>query len=201
MTETSRRDRNTQAKRERIFAAAAELFSQFPCDDVTTQQVADRADVAIGTLFRYAATKGELILMVNNDVWARAIDAGVDRARHMSDVADGLFALALPTLELAIAQPDTTYAYQRELMFGAPDEQFRSEGERLVARFIDHAAEILAGPNAGREAHVAGQSVFAVVHLAAVRATRAPDGIIETARAQLTQLAAGFSAAHHDADH
>jgi len=37
-------------------AAARELFAQRGVSGVTTQQIADRADVAIGTLYRYAAT-------------------------------------------------------------------------------------------------------------------------------------------------
>ncbi|WP_457962206.1 TetR family transcriptional regulator [Arthrobacter sp. D1-29] len=33
---------------------------------MTTQQIADRADIAIGTLYLYAATKAELLIMVQN---------------------------------------------------------------------------------------------------------------------------------------
>jgi AcrR family transcriptional regulator len=45
-------------------AAARELFAERGVSGVTTQQIADRADVAIGTLYRYAATKAELLIMV-----------------------------------------------------------------------------------------------------------------------------------------
>ncbi|MGP3708967.1 helix-turn-helix domain-containing protein [Gordonia paraffinivorans] len=38
---------------------------------VTTQEVSARAGVAAGTLFRYAATKSELLLMVYNEVLGR----------------------------------------------------------------------------------------------------------------------------------
>ena len=60
----SRRDRNMRDKRDRIFRAAAELFAERGFAAVTTQEVSDRADVAAGTLFRYAATKSELLLMI-----------------------------------------------------------------------------------------------------------------------------------------
>jgi AcrR family transcriptional regulator len=59
------RERARQDKRERIMAAARELFAERGVSGVTTQQIADRADVAIGTLYRYAATKAESLIMVH----------------------------------------------------------------------------------------------------------------------------------------
>ena len=41
------RERAKEDKRERIMAAARELFAEHGVSGVTTQQVADRADVAI----------------------------------------------------------------------------------------------------------------------------------------------------------
>ena len=46
---TGRRELAKQEKRERILAAARELFARHGVGGVTTQQIADRADVAIGT--------------------------------------------------------------------------------------------------------------------------------------------------------
>ena len=45
-------------------AAASELFEKHGVDEVTTQQIADAADIGTGTLFLYAKTKGELLLLV-----------------------------------------------------------------------------------------------------------------------------------------
>ena len=58
-----RRERAKQDKRERSMAAARELFAELGVGEVTTQQVADRADVAIGTLYLNASTKAELLIM------------------------------------------------------------------------------------------------------------------------------------------
>ena len=55
-TPLGRRERNKQAKLERITAAASELFAKRGVDDVTTQQIADAADIGTGTLFLYAKT-------------------------------------------------------------------------------------------------------------------------------------------------
>lgn len=61
-----RRERNKQLKLDRITAAAHELFAERGIDEVTTQQIADKADIGTGTLFLYAKTKGELLLLVQN---------------------------------------------------------------------------------------------------------------------------------------
>ena len=49
-----RRERNKQQKLDRITAAARELFAERGVDEVTTQEIADKADIGAGTLFLYA---------------------------------------------------------------------------------------------------------------------------------------------------
>jgi kynurenine formamidase len=58
-----RRERNKQAKLDRIVAAARELFAEHGVDEVTTQQIADKADIGTGTLFLYVKSKGDLLLL------------------------------------------------------------------------------------------------------------------------------------------
>ena len=65
-TPAGRRERNKQEKLDRITAAASELFAERGVDEVTTQEIADKADIGTGTLFLYAKTKGELLLLVQN---------------------------------------------------------------------------------------------------------------------------------------
>ena len=71
-----RRERNKQEKLDRITAAASELFAEHGVDEVTTQQIADKADIGTGTLFLYAKTKGELLLLVQNANYAEALERG-----------------------------------------------------------------------------------------------------------------------------
>lgn len=65
------------AQRGRILSAARELCAEHGVGRVTTQQIAARADVAIGTLYLYASTKAELLIMVQNEKFAPAIDDGL----------------------------------------------------------------------------------------------------------------------------
>ena len=69
-----RRERNKQVKLERIIAAASELFAAHGVDEVTTGQIADAADVGAGTLFLYAKTKGELLLLVQNAHYRQSLE-------------------------------------------------------------------------------------------------------------------------------
>lgn len=62
--ETGRRERNKQEKRDRIIAAAKELFASKGFADTTTQEIAEKADIGTGTLFLYAKSKEELLVMV-----------------------------------------------------------------------------------------------------------------------------------------
>lgn len=61
------RERGKQRRRIRIKEAAREVFVEFGYEASTTREIADRADVSQGTLFAYAPTKSELLLMIIND--------------------------------------------------------------------------------------------------------------------------------------
>ena len=85
-----RRERNKQQKLDRITAAASELFAEHGVEDVTTQQIADKADIGTGTLFLYAKTKGELLLLVQNAHYAEALEQGRADAEAIPDALDAV---------------------------------------------------------------------------------------------------------------
>jgi AcrR family transcriptional regulator len=59
-----RRERNKLEKRRRIVAAARRLFAEQGFAETTTQQIAESADIGTGTLFLYARSKEDLLVMV-----------------------------------------------------------------------------------------------------------------------------------------
>jgi len=61
------RERGKQRRRFRIKEAARTVFLELGYEAATTREIADRADVSQGTLFAYAPTKSELLLMIIND--------------------------------------------------------------------------------------------------------------------------------------
>src|ERR687883_441125 len=56
-----------RARRRRILAAAAELATEGGFDAVQMREVAERADVALGTLYRYFPSKIHLLVNVLAD--------------------------------------------------------------------------------------------------------------------------------------
>ncbi|WP_440707946.1 TetR/AcrR family transcriptional regulator [Herbiconiux sp. YIM B11900] len=138
-----RRERNKQQKLDRITAAADELFDRFGVDEVTTQQIADAADIGTGTLFLYARSKAELLLLVQNTHYAEAIEAGLRAAANAASPLDAIMALVEPVVECNRRQIDNGRIYLRELVFGDPEEPHHAVGLELIQRVDAAYVEIL----------------------------------------------------------
>lgn len=194
-----RRERAKQDKRARIFSAASSLFAEHGFERVTTQQIADRADVGAGTLFRYAATKGELYLMVYNERFAAAVESGAVAAQALTDVTEALFAQVAPVLAWARSLGDSA-DYQRELLFGPPGERYRDEGLALVADLEERMTSLLVAGSTPdeavlREARRAARSTFAVLNLLLVQPLNDlhPDSNPSAElRAHIAQIVSGY---------
>ncbi|TVU66770.1 TetR/AcrR family transcriptional regulator [Paenarthrobacter nitroguajacolicus] len=138
-----RRERNKQEKLDRITAAARELFTQYGVDEVTTQQVAEKADVGSGTLFLYAKTKAELLLLVHNMKYAEALASGVDAASTEKAVLDAVMAIITPIVECNRVQIENGRTYLKEIVFGDPAEPHHAEALSLTIRTEEAIAEVL----------------------------------------------------------
>src|SRR5690348_16018327 len=138
-----RRERNKQEKLDRITAAASELFAVHGVDEVTTQQIADKADIGTGTLFLYAKTKGELLLLVQNAKYAHALEQGRADAETVPDVLDAVLAIIRPIVECNRSQIDNGRTYLREMAFGDPQEPRHGEALAIVAQAEAAIAAVL----------------------------------------------------------
>jgi AcrR family transcriptional regulator len=138
-----RRERNKQAKLERIMTAATDLFAEHGVDDVTTQQIADEADIGTGTLFLYARTKGELLLMVQNAQYAAALERGRASAESVPDTLDAVLSIVEPIVHCNRAQIDNGRTYLREMVFGDPTEPHHGEALTIAARTEEAIAGVL----------------------------------------------------------
>ncbi len=146
-----RRERNKEEKQTRIFDAAERLFDELGFAGVTTQRIADEADVAAGTVFRYASTKAELLMMVSNERSRERIQEGVDRDDPEARATRRLLALVTPLARAGRDNDENTLAYQRELLFGEPGERYREEGLALFGDLRERMGALLA--DAWRRAH------------------------------------------------
>ena len=166
--EPGRRELNKADKQRRIYAAARDLFTRHGYSSVTTQEVAELAEVGTGTLFRYARSKGELLCMVANEEFR----AMVETVPGTGAPVDDLVTLCDPLLVALDRQPENIVAYHRETLFGEPGPH-RAEAQRILGELRDLIATVLAGhsaPSTTEETLVGpAQTVFDVLYMTIVR--------------------------------
>ena len=187
-----RRERAKEDKRERITSAARELFGEHGVSGVTTQQIADRADVAIGTLYRYASTKAELLIMAQNNKFAAAIDDGLAAADTAAGqgVPEEVTALIRPVAACIREHIENGRTYLHELVFGDPTEPYRHAGLALAARLEDGVAAVLTRDEdiAAADAETLARVVTAIIHInttATMYTPRSDEAVLADIRDQI----------------
>jgi AcrR family transcriptional regulator len=189
-TPAGRRERNKQEKLDRIVAAASELFAEHGVDDVTTQQIADKADIGTGTLFLYAKTKGELLLLVQTSHYIEALERGRADAEATPDALDAVLAIVRPIVECNRVQIDNGRTYLREMVFGDPEEPRHAEALAIAAQTEEAVAAVLRRDNLVRagEAATLARVVSAIIFLsmaATLNAGLSVDDLVQDIRNQL----------------
>jgi AcrR family transcriptional regulator len=191
-TPIGRRERAKQAKRERIMTAARELFAEHGVNGVTTQQIAERADVAIGTLYLYASTKAELLIMVQNDKFADAIDEGLTAANAVVGQAlpEPVVALIRPVVACIREQAENGRTYLHELVFGDPAEPYRRAGLAHSARLEDGITGLLTRGESmdAADAATLARVITAIIHIsttATVYLHRSDEAVLADIRDQI----------------
>jgi len=190
--ELGRRERNKRAKLDRITAAASELFAVHGVDDVTTQQIAELADVGTGTVFLYAKSKGELLLLVQNAHYAEALEEGRAAAATAPDALEALLAVARPIVACNRVQIDNGRTYLKEMAFGDADEPHHRAALDIVARTEVLLSETLLKHEASTpaDAPVLAHVISAIMLLAMASAPDPETSVDDVVRDIATQLAA-----------
>lgn len=171
---TSLRERKKTAKQERILEAATRLFAEKGYEAVTTAEIAEAAEVGVGTLFRYAGSKAELLVAVMNSRFAEGIEAGLSEAAEGRAMAESIIAILRPFVEKSMTHPENMLAYEREALFGSVEH--REEATSSVSRVEQAILQVMLlhrarprDPSADLEdiAH----TIYAVLYLDIVKVT------------------------------
>ena len=191
-----RRERNKQEKLDRITAAATELFAEYGVEDVTTQQIADKADIGTGTLFLYAKTKGELLLLVQNANYAEALQRGRADAETIRDALGAVMAVVRPIVECNRTQIDNGRFYLREMVFGDPTEPHHSAALSIVGQTEEAIAAILDRDELGGvvDAATTARIISAIMFVsmaASVNAGLEIEALVQDIRTQISLLIPG----------
>jgi AcrR family transcriptional regulator len=191
-----RRERNKQQKLERITAAARELFETRGVDEVTTQEIADKADIGAGTLFLYAKTKAELLLLVQNAGYADALAEGRSASENIPDLLDAVMAVVRPVVVCNRKQVDNGRTYLREIVFGDPQEPHHRDALALTVQTEEAIADVLGRDgrinpgDAATLAHIVSAIMF-VSMAATINIANPVDDVVQEIRDQIGVLMPG----------
>ena len=131
------RELNKVEKRQRIRAAARDLFSKLGYDSATLRQIAHRAHVGLGTLFNYAQDKRDLIFLIFNEELEAMTNEALAAAQSHQSLIDQLMAIFQHHYRYFGKDPAMSRILLRELIF-------YSEGKHASA-FQQIRARLLSG--------------------------------------------------------
>ena len=107
-------------RRERITAAARELFIEHGYDAATLRQIAVHAGLGLGTLFNYVTDKRDLIFLI----WNEEMDALVDRCLRLPKAGqtfeEKILAMTAPQFRVLSKDPKLSRILLSETKFQSP---------------------------------------------------------------------------------
>ncbi len=112
-----RRERGKEEKRARIKAAARALFAEKGFAATTTQEIAARADIGTGTLFLYAHTKEELLVLVFRDEMDRVSEDAFASLPRRQSLLGKLMHVYGSLLQFHDRDQDLARVFVKEVLF------------------------------------------------------------------------------------
>lgn len=142
---SGKRERGKLEKRSRIIQAAREIFAEKGFAAATTQEISARAGIATGTLFLYAGSKEELLLIAfasDIDAVLAQAEAAIPRDRPLLDQL--LFVLDALTVYHRRMGPELSRKLLEELLFSpiAREDRIKtstSRTRRIVESLVQEA--------------------------------------------------------------
>lgn len=134
----SLRERNKIDKRDRIIRSASRLFAEKGYSKVTTNAIAQAADVGNGTLFRYVRSKADLLVAVMNDLVLEGIHDGLADATEHGDPVNAILTVLRPLSRKSLTFPENIIEYEKEALFGN-----KSHKTEVTTRIADVEKTIL----------------------------------------------------------
>jgi len=129
-----RRERNKLEKRQRIREATRELFSAQGFEATTVRQIAERAEVGLGTLFNYARDKRDLTFLLFNDDLSRLADDALAGSARKTGLFEQVMAVWEPHYRYFARDPVLCRILLRDMYFyeeGPEARRFHATETRL----------------------------------------------------------------------
>jgi AcrR family transcriptional regulator len=117
------REKRKLETRDRIRAAAADLFTRRGYGAATMRQIAKRAHVGLGTLFNYAEDKRDLVFLIFNEELNAITDVALAATRAEQPLMDQLLAVFRVHYRWLSAKPALARILLQELTFYSSGKQ------------------------------------------------------------------------------
>ena len=162
----SRRERSKADKRRRILAAGEKLFSSQGFEGTTVQQIADEADVAVGTLFLYISDKSELLLRLFHTATDLELQQATKRLKK-----DARFIPAIKRFLMDLMVPyernrELSNVFWREFLFHKG--KVKSDLDQQAKKLLDALQEKIAAAQAEGEIDEHFDAAVGALHLYAI---------------------------------
>lgn len=146
--EVGLRERQKRDRLRRIKKAARALFIEKGYDDTTTREIARRADVGLGTLFRYAEDKRDLLFLIFNDDHVTITRDAFAEANERLSFLEQLVEAFRPYYAYFARQPTLARFLLREMTFYMSGKQARQINEGRE-RILDGLCELVSNARRG----------------------------------------------------
>ncbi len=134
------RERNKQQKLERIRQAAWELFHSKGFEATTTREVAELAQIAVGTLFLYVKDKQELLVLIYDEAIEKTMETAFSTIPENATLLDELVHIFGSYFRFYHQNPELARAYVQALLFQSKPGQ-RQQAATQIERFSKRIAE------------------------------------------------------------
>ena len=187
-----RRERNKLEKRTRIVAAARELFQRQGFADTTTQEIAAAADVGTGTLFLYARSKEDLLIMVFKDEMVATVSEIFASLPAEASTVDQMMTVFGRMVDYHARDIGVARVLLKELVFSTSPDRRTDISELMDAIYGGLAATVgdtLFGESI--DADLVARSAFALYYYALISWLGGAfdlDGCLDMLRGQLSLL-------------
>lgn len=165
-----RRERNKQEKLQRIVEAAKKLFGSKGFAETTTQEIAEKADIGTGTLFLYAKSKEDLLIMVFRDEMIETSLGAYKKVPANSSLVDQLMHVFTVMVDYHDRDVELAKALLKEITILTTPTR-RSDIRMLMRVIYGGIADLVtAGQAAGKlrgnvDPALSAESLFAIYYL------------------------------------
>ena len=169
----SLRARKKEQTKQAIIASATKLFAEKGYEATRTREIAEAAGIATGTLFNYAKTKSDIVLLIWKARVMVVVQQGLAAAHQEPDPIEGVLAIFGPAFSFYAEDLELGKVFLQNAIYAqADDPEMLTVNEGFVAQLSIYLA-----PHVGTEAFQAAGNVFAAYYLVLTMmlAGRLPD--------------------------